>query len=126
MSPLEILHAVEALSVITDETKFRQEIQKLAEAQGWLVSHTGKGRKYMTPAAKGFPDLVLVRPPHVLLLECKTDEGKPGPGQRKWISRIQRCDEISAFFVAPRDAESIVSLLADSLSNQSSQPRRNP
>lgn len=95
----------------TDETTFQRRLTDLAESEGWLVSHTGKGRKYLTHAAKGFPDLVLVKPPTLLFLELKDRTGKPGPEQTKWVSRIQRCTQVQAFFADQDDAEHVVSLL---------------
>jgi len=45
---------------------------------------------WMTPAAKGFPDLLVVTPTRILYRELKRELGKLSPEQEAWRDRIRR------------------------------------
>jgi hypothetical protein len=45
----------------------------------------------------GFPDVVLVRPPSVLLVEMKTDRDRLTPPQRDWLEALTRCPGIEVY-----------------------------
>lgn len=79
------------------EAAFQAHVVGLARFYGWRVFHApdnrpaGKGRapqRLAAPEAKGFPDLVLVRPPELLFVELKTDTGRLGPGQEEWLADL--------------------------------------
>lgn len=57
---------------------------------------------------KGFPDLVLVRPPRIVIYECKVGRDKPRPDQRIWIDKFKRCPAILCRVVYPRDWNQIL------------------
>lgn len=44
----------------------------------------GRG-KWLTPATKGFPDLLALRGGHLLVVELKKDSEYPKPAQRVWL-----------------------------------------
>ena len=51
--------------------------------------------------AAGFPDLVIVRPPKVMVLELKVPGGRVSPKQKEWIEALQDCAVITAGVVRP-------------------------
>ncbi len=79
------------------EAGFQRTVIDAALANGWLVFHDNDSRKNR----KGFPDLVLVRPPVVLFLELKTEEGDPTDEQQEWIDKLKRCNIIEADVARP-------------------------
>lgn len=80
------------------ETPFRQDIQTLAKLRHWLWYHTYDSRR-STP---GFPDLVLIKAPRMLLIECKTETGTVTTDQHEWLDQASRCTQISAEVWRPR------------------------
>lgn len=72
------------------EKRFQAQIVTLARTLGWAEHHTYDSRR--SPA--GFPDLVLLRPPRLILAEVKTDAGRmgafahadPGVGRSWWAT----------------------------------------
>jgi len=75
------------------EAEFQDKIVKLARLCGWKVAHfrpamTSRGQ-WITPVSadgKGFPDLVMVKPPHILFVECKSATGKLTLEQKDWAN----------------------------------------
>jgi hypothetical protein len=82
------------------EAQFQQRIVQYAELCGWLVSHVqsvtmnGKGGRVIrqTPAAKGFPDLVMVRRGEVWFMEVKSEKGSVSDDQRRWLQELARIE----------------------------------
>jgi Holliday junction resolvase len=81
------------------EAQHQAAIIELAQLTGWQWYHTHDSRR--CPA--GFPDLVLVRPPVVLFVECKTDKGKLRPEQHEWLEALFRSDTVTARVWRPSD-----------------------
>lgn len=98
-----------------NEDQFRREVTQIAQDWGWTVAHAGRaraGRRWITPIATGFPDLVLLRPPQLVFIELKTTRGVRSPEQVKWIGDLQQCTGVEAYFADPDDAEELWHLLA--------------
>ena len=89
------------------EAQHQAAIVELASLAEWLVYYVPDSRK----CPRGFPDLVLVRPPLVLFIECKTDKGKLRPEQREWLEALYRCDTVQARVWRPRDWNEIAETL---------------
>jgi hypothetical protein len=90
------------------EAAFQQQITNLAAYYGWrLQYHTHDSRG----SQRGFPDLVLVRPPEVLFLELKTQAGRVRPEQQQWIAALTACG-LEAHIVRPDDFDRIHARLA--------------
>jgi len=104
------------------EAQFQRQVMKIAAEWGWRVVHIGRarvGKRWITPTrgpdgevVKGFPDLVLVRPPDVVFLELKKRGGVVSAEQRAWISDLQKCADVEAYIVGPDDAADVWRLLA--------------
>ncbi len=68
----------------TSEAEFLQAVRDLAKQLGWLIYHTHRSDR----SEKGFPDLVLVRPPFVLYRELKSEKGRLKPEQETWLHTL--------------------------------------
>ena len=80
------------------ESDFQREVLELARTAGWRVYHTANSRR----SQPGFPDLVLVKPPMVLLVELKTEKGRLKAAQQEWIEALMRCTEVEAHVWRPQ------------------------
>lgn len=89
------------------EAQHQAAIVELARLAGWLVYYVPDSRR--CPA--GFPDLVLCRPPVLLLVECKTDAGRVRPEQREWLAALHECDGVQVRVWRPRDWPEIEEML---------------
>jgi hypothetical protein len=43
----------------------------------------------------GFPDLVLLRTPYIVVVECKTERGVVSPAQTDWLAAWQACGAVT-------------------------------
>ncbi len=99
------------------EREFQREIERVARQLGWVTNHTYRGQVAgggwrTTATSRGFPDLTLVRAPHLMFLECKTVKGRPTADQRRWITRLQGCG-LHAYIVDPTKWLKLHQLLRD-------------
>lgn len=69
------------------EREFQRQVTALARLTGWACYHTYDSRR----SHKGFPDLVLVKPPAILFAELKTDRGHVRPEQALWLDLLRAC-----------------------------------
>jgi hypothetical protein len=95
------------------ERDFMAQVTQLAELFGWQWAHfrpamTTKGWRTPVsgPLGKGWPDLVLVRPPRLIFAELKRDGGKLAQEQADVLSLLGRfmveVPEIPDDFPIPR------------------------
>ena len=95
------------------ETELRENIRDAAKKLGygfyfsWTSLHS----------PKGFPDIVLCRPPRLILAELKTDSGKTSPEQDEWLEALAGCPGVEVFLWRPAawDSGEIVRALAGGL-----------
>lgn len=59
------------------EKDFQSTVTDLFKLKGWRVYHNPDSRR----SEAGWPDLMLLKPPHFLMVELKTDTGKVKPIQ---------------------------------------------
>ncbi|MBK9181448.1 MAG: VRR-NUC domain-containing protein [Acidimicrobiales bacterium] len=73
-------------------------VVSLAQLCGWHAYHTldSRGSGY------GWPDLVLARPPELLVVELKSEKGKVTAAQQDWLDRLAGCGVEVAVW-RPRD-----------------------
>lgn len=67
------------------EEQFQRQVLGLAEVYGWRSYHTHDSRR----SQRGFPDLVLLRPPELIFAELKTDKGRLRPEQGEWLADLR-------------------------------------
>lgn len=90
-------------------SQLQQQIMDLAKLRGWRVAHfrpalTTKG--WRTPVSgdgRGFPDLVLLRPPRIVVFECKSQYETVSTEQTEWIDDFMHCNGVMAGVVRPKD-----------------------
>lgn len=90
------------------EAELQQTIIDAAELSGWLAFHDGDSRR---STGAGFPDLVLVKPPRVVLLELKSEVGRIRPEQHVWMDALSRCDTVASAIVRPEHLDTILDYL---------------
>lgn len=96
------------LCPMISEKQFQAQVVELAGYCGWLVYHPHDSRR----SAPGFPDLVLARPPRLVLVELKTDKGQIRPEQRVWLEALSGCVEAPETYIwRPADFENIQATL---------------
>ena len=101
------------------EKHFSQQVVDLAKMLGWRCYRTWL--PIHSPA--GFPDLVLVKPPRLVIAELKSEKGQTTPEQDEWLADLRaamrRQDSCSSpehvgfevFLWRPADLEAIVRIL---------------
>jgi hypothetical protein len=78
----------EVLRAMTEQ-QLQQQILGLAKYYGWETYHTHDSRR----SNRGWPDLVLIKPPRVLFIELKTYRGSLRPEQRTWLQALAGCGQ---------------------------------
>ena len=100
--------AFDQVSGTVSEAAFMDTILQASALYGWFAYHTHDSRR----STAGFPDLVLVKPPHGLFLEVKRENGRLSVAQADWLAALWGCNEVQAAVVRPSDWEQIVEWLA--------------
>jgi hypothetical protein len=89
------------------EAKWQDTILRSARLQLWLAYHTYDSRR-STP---GFPDLVLVRPPRIVVAELKTEHGRLSDAQKKWLAHFEQCPGVEVHVWRPSDWKQVEEVL---------------
>lgn len=95
------------------EKDFQKTVIDMAHLFGWRVAHfrpamTKRGR-WVTPVqadGAGFPDLLLIKCPSLIVAELKSDKGKPSEKQKEWLRAFNGC-YVSNFVWRPSDLDAI-------------------
>jgi len=102
------------------EDDFTETVLMYAKLGGWQVFHIPDWmwrsifslwkrhghRKGRTWPAKGFPDLILLKPPELLVVEIKSETGRTSPEQRTWLQAFAACG-VETQVWKPRDLDAI-------------------
>jgi VRR-NUC domain len=80
-------NGVHELHATQSEASFQQQVYDAARALGWHAYHTWDSRH----SAAGFPDLVLVRRPWLIVAELKRDGEHPSAAQQVWLDELAAC-----------------------------------
>ena len=102
------------------EDEWLRSVGDALDLTGWAWIHPRPARraqgKWTTPtqgnSAKGFPDIVAVRPPRVLWLELKTERGRVSPEQDDWLERLRTSGQEAYVIRLPRDWQFFTELTA--------------
>jgi len=81
------------------EKTFSQQVYDLARYCGWRGFRFPPWRA--TATSPGVPDLWLLRPPKLLVIELKSEKGKLSPAQEEWLGALQHVETIEAFCWKP-------------------------
>lgn len=92
-------------------------IVKEAHLRHWLVAYYRPARTktgWRTPVGadgQGCPDLFLVRPPQIMIMEVKIPPDKVSRYQERWIKLLEACPSIKVMVCTPSDWDKIVKSL---------------
>lgn len=103
-------------SLTADEAAFQKRVVDLAHRAGWRTNHTyrartGKGGWRTTTTGTGFPDLTIIKPGRLVMLELKMPGNDATPEQREWLDLFDSVPGCVARVVWPADWEWIVTTL---------------
>jgi len=98
------------------EQDFLNSVVELAHLMHWKVHHsrpawTEKGYRTAIQGDAGFPDLILVRPPRVIIVELKSEKGKLTAEQESWIKDLEGCEGVDVDTWYPDDWDAIKGIL---------------
>ncbi len=88
------------------ERDLREQVRSLCKVFGWRLAFT----QYSIRSPKGFPDLVLCRPPRVVYAELKSEKGKVTPEQSAWLEDL-RARRQEVYVWRPTDLDQIAAVL---------------
>lgn len=99
------------------EKQFQAWVVRRARERGWarqfhVLRAQVQGVWVTNTSAPGVPDLWLLRPPRLIVLELKRWGGKATDEQSAWIAGLQKVPGVDAFVVDPGDAADVLDLLA--------------
>jgi hypothetical protein len=89
------------------EAQWQALIMQFAKLHGWWAMHPYDSRR----TERGWPDLVLIRPPEFVLVELKTDKGRVSPEQRHVLDMLDGCG-VEAWIWRPKDERDAFARLA--------------
>lgn len=96
------------------ERDLQSRVMDVARLYGWRVAHFHDSRRQVKPGvfvgdrdAAGFPDLVLVRPPELLVVELKRETGKTTDEQDRWLGDLASCG-VEVLVVRPSTESGLV------------------
>ncbi len=89
------------------EREFMSIVIDLAKLRRWFVYHTHDSRR----SVAGFPDLVLLRPPTLIVAELKVGKNRVTPEQNLWLNLFEEAN-VAAYVWTPRDWAEIESVLS--------------
>jgi hypothetical protein len=96
-----------AAGVRITEKAFTGQVVQLARMLGYRVYHPWLS----VHSAAGFPDLVLVRPPRLIVAELKVGKNMPTAAQREWLDDL-RASGAESYVWRPEDMQEIGEVLA--------------
>jgi hypothetical protein len=89
------------------EKHWLTDVLEISALFGWQAYHTFDSRR----SQPGFPDLVLARPPRLILAELKSDTGRLSLAQRDWLATLEGCDRIQTRLWRPQDRDRVLAEL---------------
>jgi hypothetical protein len=114
---------LQAILDATSEAAWQKQVVAGAEALGWHVFHdsaTNAPRKCKSCGAwssvkrnvRGFPDLLLLRGPRLIVAELKDEYGTVSDEQQAWLDWFRAIPGVEVFTWRPRDSDSVTRTLA--------------
>lgn len=61
---------------------------------------------------KGFPDLILCRPPRIVAIEVKAEAGRIRPEQQQWLDELSMVEGVETYIWRPRDWSEVEKVLS--------------
>lgn len=98
MSAVVVRRATPKLPV-EPEADFQAAVLKLAHLLHWRSYHTYRSDR----SPSGWPDLALCRPPRLLLIELKAENGVLSAAQEEWLADLRLCPGVETHVWKPSD-----------------------
>ena len=100
------------------EAQWQKQIERALTAFGWWWMHIPSnvvvcsrcGTKVYRGIAKGFPDILAIKPPRILWLELKKETGHLDAEQVRVGHMLQACGQ-TWIHARPRDREQLIELI---------------
>lgn len=98
------------------EKEFKSWVIDAARLTGWRYAHflmakTKRGWRTPQEGDLGFPDMVLLKPPRLILAELKVPPNRPSDGQQEWLAQLDRVPGVESYLWMPADRERILDTL---------------
>ncbi len=90
-----------------NEADWSRTVHDAAEWLGWARYHPWLSVK----SPRGWPDEALCRPPRLLLVELKAEDGKYTAGQEPWLTRLAACPGVEVYVWRPEDYDEVIAIL---------------
>lgn len=94
--------ARQVLNTVVPEADFMAVVIGMAEQFGWRWHHETDSRR----TNAGWPDLVLCKPPVLIVAELKTEKESPTDDQQAWLDDLGACG-VWATVWRPSDLDAI-------------------
>jgi glycine/D-amino acid oxidase-like deaminating enzyme len=88
------------------EADWQELVVQYARLQGWWAFHPYDSRK----SQAGWPDLVLLRPPELVIVELKSQRGKVTQEQERVLAMLAECG-VEAHLWRPADESEVFARL---------------
>jgi hypothetical protein len=89
------------------EKQWLAQVRTYAREHGWLTYHS----LHSQGSEPGWPDLVCLRPPVLLLAELKTATGRITPAQRQWLEALGQVTTVQVQVWRPGDLDQVQEVL---------------
>lgn len=99
-------NAAVAVGSLTSERTLLQQVRDLARMLGWMTYHPHLSKW----SERGWPDVVLCKPPRILFLELKSETGRVSAEQTQWLDALRACG-LDARIVRPSGFDDLVRVL---------------
>ncbi len=91
------------------EAAWMGRVLDLARLRGWKAIHHPDSRRVTEP---GLPDLILVRPPRLVMVELKSASGVLRPAQINMLAALKLCPGVETCLWRPADWPAVMETLA--------------
>jgi hypothetical protein len=114
---------MQAILDATSEAAWQKQVENGAETLGWHIFHdaaTNRARKCrqcgaFTPGprnVKGFPDLLMLKGPRLVVAELKDEYGEVSEEQQRWLDWFRAIPGVEVYVWRPRDSDAVTRILA--------------
>ena len=94
-------------SIVVTEADLREQIRDLCKLFGWKFHFTWSS----IHSPRGMLDLILCRPPRLIVAELKREDGKVTAAQQEWLDLLRQCPGVESYVWRPGDIEEIAAVL---------------
>jgi hypothetical protein len=101
------------------ERDWQKQVEEMLRWYGWWFMHVPPNvvvcphcrTRIYRGIKRGFPDILAIKPPHILWIELKTERGWLDPDQQRVHEMLRACGQ-TVRRARPRDREALLNLIA--------------